>query len=986
MLPSLSRLGLSPRVATAPTAVNPFSVAVARLEHGDDVRRAETLSDLLREELTGARAAAFVDAGGMRALVATLRTASEESKRDAYLVAYRMLDYDDDDEGHDFVANFIANDGVTVIMHEMESGGAATTRAHVVSALLNVVFALSSHPAGRVALYAKDGIVALAKVVCELGLDGNDGQHGMFAMRCLLMLVFDTDTFVTWPWVVDISDLTGDALASILIVDGTWTTDESTLSRAVYALSALTRSEGGEHELAVQTTLVGVGVVGALLRTLGRGGSAAIDVEIEAILGRMTACDPELQPVIDDSRGVLASLRATDERFDAFVNGKTGTAPVLSADACEYATTSDQSRTLSFILLGGLETTHKLLTNGAVVAALSPRDRTQLVQVLRHCFVEGLYVGERPFVYEIAPSYPHPLSNDPSYSDLLPVLLPMLLPVLHDDGSPRDIARHAVMALERLSVGPVVAAMRTDATIMAHLIACLRDYATSLSGMVLAHSLLAILLRVTEGHLDATRRFVREGGVSVVNACLASTSERNVSMALGLVRNVATTWFGTSLFLVDDGAPEADDDPWSACARSLVALLEPGRLAVGNLDRGGRVVECLMGIVTPRVPEGAQDPATIGATFDAVVDAGGVERLVPLLIMDPDGGAAENAHSLACELLRRMMNGVRFGWARATNAIARFAIGGGVEVVVRERTWRSDRANDRNYLDRMVEHSRDLYSLRRILLSGAIPSWIPMLTDVTQAIADVGVGRRDEHPNVWRQTLTLPPERWNDIEQLRSGVGGYGQIYDLLAQYRGTLRASEGDVETAVLRDSSPFGWMDDEGVLLHAALWTTTLTDEAINHKPSLLAAERWIVLALAEVIETNVPVPIADGGFTQAQIEQVARYGAIRDAGERLTSQYARASMVDDAVQRVNEQLEVLVQAIDRPKHADGSWTVMHHHDVEQVLGEGVVKEGDERKRKREPATDAALRASVATLYGAAQTDATMERLFARRVELAT
>ena len=241
----------------------------------------------------------------------------------------------------------------------------------------------------------------------------------------------------------------------------------------------------------------------------------------------------------------------------------------------------------------------------------------------------------------------------------------------------------------------------------------------------------------------------------------------------------------------------------------------------------------------------------------------------------------------------------------------------------------------------------------------------------------------------------LPEERWGHINRLKLGVRNYGQIYDLLSQYRAMYRSAphayvdrvDGEIAPAI----NVFEWMDDPKVLLRAALSRVSTRHDGKdihvqNLKPSLLAAELWVVHTLAEVLTTNVSVPVdpsTEGSLTEAQTKQVARYRDILGGAQQLQIQYAWAVAHPDAPAhfvetyraelRINELLTMLVENIEKPFHVDGSQTVIHRDELAQLVDQGLVE--DSRKRAR---TSAALRASITILYGAAHTDATMTRLF--------
>ena len=985
LLPSLSRLSLqSDTVPTAAGPNDPFLVAiVATLTNGSESEKAQALTMLL-SDVNGrySRAGAFVEANGMVPMVALLLTAPVQLKVQTAEVLKMLLD-----TGMLIRDRFVNNGGAQALMRvlHVQDNTDLLEWELMLQPFLDLVKPLMTLPHGRARLRSVDAVEVFASVVREGGLFDADGIANIntrIAMRLIAGLVFDVPLDAT-TGLADLTDLDVYELASVLVVDGTRTSGGArgtTVHRTMEALVALTSPGGGEKADAVQQALVDAGLLPALLYVLGEGHleEALLSImERKALraLTNVTTRKPELRFALAELRTVLGRLRIIGA--EQLGPDQSATFNGLGNDVNTYVTKSP----LWFVLMDGLKLIVELLRSQAIMARASDVAKTQLVWALSLCL--PVVTWDRDFVTNV--QTPHPLGDNPLYRELVPVLMPML-----HDGSQDGRTRMAAKCLELLSSGPVVDAMATQ-TIVASFLAFLSDPPASEQEMV--NSIMHCLNNMLENDEDVVFWFKNQGGLSAIHKYFTSTNDRTVFSAIFMTKQVAE---GFELYYDVSGMDMMEDDAqvddgWVATVAPLVALLEPGRSSPSSTRE--LVVGCLSALIAPALPEdwGTQAPAglvaTMGAAFNAFVNAGGMERLVPLLRMDEDSTYNDSAHTFTAKLLIEIVHNLGpmvASDATLTRAITRFAMAGGIAALVDARVYDDAYANDDEYQRRMSKYLPHLVRLDRLILSkDHLPSWIKMLLDVTKAVKW----------NMWNLSVALPTERWGHVNRLKIGVRSYGQIYDLLSQYRAMYRSQPDRYENpdAV---TNVFEWMDDPKVLIRAALRRVPTRQNGKdiyiqNYKPSLLAAELWVVHSLAEVLTTNVSVPLdseGNGSLTEAQTKQVAEYRDLLGSAQQLQIQYAWAVAHPGAPAnfvetyrtelRINELLTMLVEKIEKPFHVDGSQTVIHRDELAQLVDQGLVEDsGDSRKRAR---TSAALRTSITVLYGAAHTDATMTRLF--------
>ena len=523
---------------------------------------------------------------------------------------------------------------------------------------------------------------------------------------------------------------------------------------------------------------------------------------------------------------------------------------------------------------------------------------------------------------------------------------------------------------------------------------------------------LSVLFNVVHATNEAMDRFYGLGGPAVIGKYLTSTSTSILKAAVLLMRIIAEREAEEYFYEDDEFEEDRVERDRVDNVQSLVALLRPGR--VDDTNTRLEIVGCLEALVLPDLPEQTETHslskaqfATLTSAFDAMMGAGGIEVLISLMHVNMKD-VEDESNWMSIRLLRKMMSMYLpyTGW-RAVNATVRFAVAGGIAPLV-DAGQRQDGNTDPEHVNRMQIHLSETFKLEEFLRKKShIPKWIPMLLDVTNAVILKQPSEQDQEAKDCHEAL--PEERWGNLTRLRVSVCSYGQIYDLLSQYRA-MRASEPYFEEVV--DNCPvFAWMDDQKVLLRAALSRIPAVKGGKevfieNHKPSLLAAELWIVHALSDVLLTNVSVPPVEDGtrLTVAQNEQVVKYHELLDGAHLLQAQYAWAVAHPNPLphfveairteMRLNELLIMLVQKIEAPMYNNGSRTMTLRYELERYDEDEFVPGAEKRKlyngwdtewdeeeerRARKPrTTSAALRASIATLYGAEQTDATMTRLF--------
>ena len=980
LLPSLSRLSVqsSDTVPTAAGPNDPFLVAiVATLANGSEDEKKNALTMLL-SDVNGrySRAGAFVNANGMSPIVALLLTAPVQLKVKTAEVLKMLLE-----TGMLIRERFISNGGAQALMRglRVEDNTDLLEWELMLRPFLDITELLMALPHGRARLRSVDAIEVFASVVRKGGLFAADGItkniDTRIAMHMIVGLVFDVPLDAT-TGLADLTDLDVHGLASILVVDGTRHSGLSQRARTMRALAVLTSPGGGEKADAVQAALVDAGLLPALLYVLGEGTLEdplhVVEREASQALTNVTTRKPALRFVLAELRTVLGRLRT----IGAEQLGPEQSAPFngLANNVNTYVTTSP----LWFVLMDGLKLIVELLRSQAIMARTGDVAKTQLVWALSLCL--PVVTWDRDLVTNV--QTPHPLGDNPLYRDLVPVLMPML-----HDGSQDGRARMAAKCLQLLAGGPVVEAMTTQ-TIVASFLAFLSDPPASDQETV--NSILHCLNNMLENDEDVVFWFKTQGGLSAILKYLSSTDDRTVFSAVFMTKQVAggfeLYYDFSGMDMMEDDAQV--DDAWVATVAPLVALLVPGRLPPSTQRE--QVVACLSALVgdlvlpeeTYPIPGGLV--ATTTAAFHAFLKAGGMERLVPLLRMDEKSTYDDDTHVVTAKLLLEIVHNhdpMVVSDATLTQAITRFAVAGGIAALVDARVYDDARANDDNYQRRMSKYVPHLVRLDRAIFSkDHLPSWIKMLLDVTKAVKY----------NMWNLSWALPEERWGHINRLKLGVRSYGQLYDLLSQYRAMYTSQPERYENPDAA-TKLFEWIDDPKVLLRAALRRVPTRQNGKdvhvqNFKPSLLAAELWAVNALSEVLATNVSVPLdpsTDTSLTEAQTKQVAEYRELLGSAQLLQIQYAWAVAHPDAPAhfvetyrtelRINELLTMLVEKIEKPMHVDGSQTVIHRDELAQLVDQGLVE--DSRKRAR---TSAALRASITMLYGAAKTDATMTRLF--------
>ena len=954
LLPSLNRLSLH-SIPTGSVPDDPLSVAIVlSLTNGSDADKVATLlqlQDHVRGDYRHARN--FVDANGIVAMVGLLLTSPVSIKVLVVTVLNTLLS-----TGTLIHDRFVASGGVQAVVRtlSLETATSREVWEQTLVPLLELVDKLSILGSGRARLKTQNAIEVLCSVVREVGLENTDDHKGVQALMCILKLVFDIgrleafDEYATY--------------INILVVDGS-----QAQQWAMEALENLTRPEGA-HTVALRRVLVDQGALPVLLRAIGpdiiddRRQLPRVKHVASTALQRLTDGNAGWLSIVGELRVVLRQVLSLNAQLEA--ENWAGLHP-LRTEALDLAANHPQW----FILLGGMDAIVAFLTNANSQATV--QETMDMLLELYACL--AVVNWTRDFVNE-AP-YPHPYGeNAAAYNALVPVLMHML----HDGVSVRR-TRQAARCLERLSGSNVAQSMRTEAVI-GSLLAFLNS---TLPDEEVVQSVLSILSNDVIAYNDTATTILRnQGGLSVVVKYLASTSEITLAHTAFLVRRALES----EPFELDDDM-QTDEEQEERAQKSyaneinlLVALLRPGRLAV--VATRYEVVLSLKALLVPPLTA-SQIPASrlvaLIASFDAFVAAGGIELLVPLLRMNI-GDTDDDTHMNACKLLLGTMDGLLFDDTRSFQTKVRFAVAGGVAALVDAGKWQEGNTNS-DYVTRMREYLPWLLTLDQALYRNG-PSWVKMLLDVTYAVALGGMNQQDELAGDCHEAF--PEKRWGRLNRLKIGIRSYGQIYDLLSKYRAIL-ASLPNAE-GVLYNCPVFEWMDMPEVLLKAALSRVTSIQNGkevmiVNHKPSLLAAELWIVKALSEVLTTNVSVPVAsDNLLTEAQNEQSEQYLDLLGDAQRLALQYGWAAARKGAPAhfvethrtelRINQLLEMLVEKLEKPTHVDGNQTVMHRADLESLVHEGLM---EDNKRVR---TNATLRASVTTLYGAMQTDATMARLF--------
>tara|TARA_B110000114_G_scaffold184716_1_gene229181 strand:+ start:336 stop:3218 length:2883 start_codon:yes stop_codon:yes gene_type:complete len=954
LLPSLNRLSLH-SIPTGSVPDDPLSVAIVlSLTNGSDADKVATLlqlQDHVRGDYRHARN--FVDANGIVAMVGLLLTSPVSIKVLVVTVLNTLLS-----TGTLIHDRFVASGGVQAVVRtlSLETATSREVWEQTLVPLLELVDKLSILSSGRARLKTQNAIEVLCSVVREVGLEDTYDHEGVQALMCILKLVFDIgrleafDEYATY--------------INILVVDGS-----QAQQWAMEALENLTRPEGA-HTVALRRVLVDQGALPVLLRAIGpdiiddRRQLPRVKHVASTALQRLTDGNAGWLSIVGELRVVLRQVLSLNAQLEA--ENWAGLHP-LRTEALDLAANHPQW----FILLGGMDAIVAFLTNANSQATV--QETMDMLLELYACL--AVVNWTRDFVNE-AP-YPHPYGeNAAAYNALVPVLMHML----HDGVSVRR-TRQAARCLERLSGSNVAQSMRTEAVI-GSLLAFLNS---TLPDEEVVQSVLSILSNDVIAYNDTATTILRnQGGLSVVVKYLASTSEITLAHTAFLVRRALES----EPFELDDDM-QTDEEQEERAQKSyaneinlLVALLRPGRLAV--VATRYEVVLSLKALLVPPLTA-SQIPASrlvaLIASFDAFVAAGGIELLVPLLRMNI-GDTDDDTHMNACKLLLGTMDGLLFDDTRSFQTKVRFAVAGGVAALVDAGKWQEGNTNS-DYVTRMREYLPWLLTLDQALYRNG-PSWVKMLLDVTYAVALGGMNQQDELAGDCHEAF--PEKRWGRLNRLKIGIRSYGQIYDLLSKYRAIL-ASLPNAE-GVLYNCPVFEWMDMPEVLLKAALSRVTSIQNGkevmiVNHKPSLLAAELWIVKALSEVLTTNVSVPVAsDNLLTEAQNEQSEQYLDLLGDAQRLALQYGWAAARKGAPAhfvethrtelRINQLLEMLVEKLEKPTHVDGNQTVMHRADLESLVHEGLM---EDNKRVR---TNATLRASVTTLYGAMQTDATMARLF--------
>jgi hypothetical protein len=970
LLPSLSRLSLH-SIPTGSVPDDPLVAIVRGLTNGSDADKLKTLTQL-QDHVRGdyGHAQNFVDAKGIVAMVGLLDDASPVSIKVLVVTVLNTL-ISTGMSIHEQIT--LPHDCVQAVVRTLSLETATSREVWVKTLvpLLELVDRLSINSWGRERLNTHNAIEVLYSVVREVGLENtNDHDHeGVQALMCILKLVFDIDR-------LELSDEYATYI-NILVVDGS-----QAQQLAMEALENLTRPEGA-HTVALRRVLVDQGALPVLLRAIGPD---IIDDRLQlprvkhvarTVLQRLTGGNTEWLSIVGELRVVLRQVISLNTWLEA--EDWAGLHP-LRAEAMRLATTHPQW----FILLGGMDAIVAFLTNANSQATVQAT--MDMVTELHACL--EVVNWTRDFVND-AP-YPHPYGENPAYNALVPVLMPML-----HDGVYVEHTRRAARCLELLSWSNVAQSMRTEAVI-GSLLAFLNS---TLPDEEVVQSVLSILSNVKIAYNEtATTIFRNQGGLSVLVKYLTSTSEITLEHATFLVRRAIES----ELFELDDDM-QTDAEKAKRAGKSyaneinlLVALLRPGRLAV-VATRREVVVSLKVLLVFPLTASQIPDERFVAlrhASFDAFVDAGGIELLVPLLRMNI-GDTDDDTHMNACKLLLGTVDDFLFGDTRTFQSKVRFAVAGGVAALVDAGKWQKGNTN-RDYVTRMREYLPWKLKLEQALANQPVgQSWIPMLFDVTHAVALGGMSWSDVLDGNCNEAF--PKSRWGHLNRLKIGIRSYGQIYDLLSQYRAILVSLPNS--KPFLSNCRVFEWMDLQEVLLNAALSRVPCKQKdkevmIVNHKPSLLAAELWIVKALSDVLTTNVSVPVAsDGLLTEAQNKQAHQYVDLVNHAQLLANQYAWTGGNSDAhfvethrtELRIVELLEILVEKLEKPTHVDGNQTVMHRAELESLFQEGglmgdnkrVLDEGlmENNKRLR---TNATLRASVTTLYGAMQTDATMARLF--------
>ena len=1028
LLPSLTRLTLQsdPIVPTAaPTDSTPRDSFYFDIMGTRSVEEKMEVLVKLQERVGHASfiVQRFVDSSGIVAMVELLSTSEMAIKISAAHVLHTLLDVQCARD------SFVDLGGVPILvgmLHEL----AGHDRKQALVPFLDLVQVLVGHDSSRERLQTQKAVEALASVVREAGLRDtpNNDHEGAHALRLIVTLVFDSWYIVQDSYEIDLS---------VLIVDGAWLArpaPDPTRQRAMEALQNLTESNGA-HMDAVRQALVAEGALPVLLGAIGADARAflatqsppepfpllvtSLQYPLERVawvaLRQLNAGNnPEWRVLVDELNVLILQRDSLTAHLEEMIESGDWTGmmrwPLLTREAAHLAATHPQW----FMLIGWIDIVALVLTTPNAMLRLTAKDTTAMVVALKQCLnVVNIWRQIYAYTNLATLQLTHPFGENPRYTALVPVLMPML----HEDASVNR-RRAAARCLEKLSNAGWSSslAMRTE-DVIGNLLAFLTPTLTAaaLSGEKSVHSVLTALGNLIHADGEPMDRFVDLGGPAVINKYLTSTSPRILKRAVFLVKTTAESEaevYRLEDYEVDEDLVERNrvDD-----VQSLVALLRPGR--VDDTDTRLDILGSLEALVLPDLPEQTDTRSlsdaqygTLTSAFDAMVGASGIEVLIPLMRVNMED-ESDASHWMAVRLIRKaMLMHVPFiGASPTVNVAVRFAVAGGIAALVDAGQWQ-DGNTDPRYAERMQIHLSETFKLEKFLraLTSRLPDWIPMLLDVTNAVALKQPSEQDREAKDCHEAL--PEARWGSPKQLALAVRSYGQIYDLLSQYRAR-RASEPDFEE-VLRNCPVFAAMDDQKILLKAARAGTRATTKqgkdivVQNHKPSLLAAELWIVHAISDVLLTNVSVPPVEDGarLTVAQNRQVTQYRKLLGEAQLLQAQYAWAvahpnplAHFVEAIRteiRLHELLTLLVEKIEAPMHANGRRTVTLRYELERFDEDEVVPDAEKRKlygewdnewEKEEESrpsrmqrTSAALRASVATLYGAEQTDATMTRLF--------
>ena len=1019
LLPSLTRLTLksSPIVPTAAPADSKssdsfYADTVHSLKSGSGAEKITALANLqehVREAYTRARVQRFVDAYGIDAMVELLRESELSIKTLAARVLHMLFVV-----GVAGVARvrFVKLGGVPVLVRMLRELASHIPKQALVP-FLDLIQVLVGFDGGRELLRTQNAVEALASVVREAGLQDTPkhDHEGAQALRLMVTLVFDSSYMVEDSYKIDLS---------ILIVDGAWLArpalpEDPTRQRAMKALEKLTESNGA-HTDALRQALVAEGALPVLLHAMNADARAVVNLQqgppepfppLERLawtaLRQLTEDYPKWRVLVDEL-SLLMSQRDSLVRASGDWTEMRST-PLLSLEAVHLAAKHPRW----FILLGWMDIVVLVLTTPSTMLWMTAEDTTAMVVALKQCFNVVDIWRKVQVAGNIASPLPHPFGENAVYSALVPVLLSML----HDDqdasGERRRAAARCLVKLSNADWNSSQS-MHTE-TVIVSLLAFLKPTLTAaaLSDEKSEQLVLSVLFNVVHATNEAMDRFYVLGGPAVIGKYLTSASPSILKATVLLVRIIAESEAELYEYEHDELEEDRVERDRVDDVQSLVALLRPGR--VDDTDTRLEVLTSLEALVAPDLPAQTETHslseaqlATLASACDAMMGAGGIEVLIPLMHVNTKEENDES-HLMSIRLLRKMMiMHLPHPGGRAVKAAVRFAVAGGIAALV-DAGQRQDGNTDPEHVNRMQIHLSETFKLETFLRKkSTLPKWIPMLLDVTNAIVLKQPSEQDQEAKDCHKAL--PEERWGHPKWLRVSVCSYGQIYDLLSQYRA-MRASAivPDLSEEVVDNCPVFAWMDDQRVLLRAALSRIPAIKGGKevfieNHKPSLLAAELWIVHALSDVLLTNVPVlPVEDGArLTVAQNEQVVKYRELLDGAQLLQAQYAWAVAHPNPLPhfveairtevRLNGLLLMLVQKIEAPMHSNGSHTMTLRYELERYDEDEFVPGAEKRKRyngeeeerrARKPrTTSAALRASIATLYGAEQTDATMTRLF--------